>query len=197
MQINLARHQYTELPAGKYKKKKSSLKSRQSNYKNPGNENPQHQANTRNGLRPRLPTRTRRGVQSMEIQLMQKAFSALQKSSNIKLFTSLDTLPAFVIRKSNLFSSQGNQRCNNYKHGQYMQKKVSYAVNLKITAQVRFPFACRLRCSAHKLIFKKFPGLTTYNKSGLSSEVTSYKKLVSKSKTEHLCRYQHYACQCV
>ena len=40
-QMNLLRHQCTELPAGKYKKKKSSVKARQSNHKNHGNENPQ------------------------------------------------------------------------------------------------------------------------------------------------------------
>ena len=33
VQINLLRYQHTELPAGKYKKKKSSVKSRQSSYK--------------------------------------------------------------------------------------------------------------------------------------------------------------------
>ena len=32
VQINLLRHQCSELTAGKYKKKKSSVKSRQSNY---------------------------------------------------------------------------------------------------------------------------------------------------------------------
>ena len=37
-QINLLMHQCTELSTGKYKKKKSTNKSRQSNYKNPGNE---------------------------------------------------------------------------------------------------------------------------------------------------------------
>ena len=41
VQINLLRHQCTELPAGNYKKKKSSVKPRQSNYKNHGNENSQ------------------------------------------------------------------------------------------------------------------------------------------------------------
>ena len=40
-QINLLRHQHTELPAEKYKKKKSSVKPRQSNYKNHGSENSQ------------------------------------------------------------------------------------------------------------------------------------------------------------
>ena len=43
-QINLLRHQCTELPAGKYKKKKSSVKSRQSNYKQHGSESSQVQS---------------------------------------------------------------------------------------------------------------------------------------------------------
>ena len=37
-QINLLRHQRTELPAGKYKKKRSSMKPRQSNNKNQAQE---------------------------------------------------------------------------------------------------------------------------------------------------------------
>ena len=37
-QINLLRHQRTELPAGKYKKKRSGMKPRQSNHKNQGQE---------------------------------------------------------------------------------------------------------------------------------------------------------------
>ena len=40
-QVNFLRHQCTELPAGKYKKKKSSVKPRQSSYKNHGSENSQ------------------------------------------------------------------------------------------------------------------------------------------------------------
>ena len=41
VQINLLRHQCTELPAEKYKKKKSSVKPRQSNYKQHGSETSQ------------------------------------------------------------------------------------------------------------------------------------------------------------
>ena len=44
VQINLLRHQHTELPAGKYKKKKSAAKSRQSSYKQHGNESSQVQS---------------------------------------------------------------------------------------------------------------------------------------------------------
>ena len=58
------------------------------------------QASTRNGLMSRMPTRRKSGVQSVEIQLMRKAFSALQKVPRVKLVTGLDTLPAFVNRKS-------------------------------------------------------------------------------------------------
>ena len=43
-QINLLRHHHTELPAGKYKKKKSSAKSRQSIYKQHGSESCQVQS---------------------------------------------------------------------------------------------------------------------------------------------------------
>ena len=46
-QIILLRHQHTELPAGKYRKKKSSVKSRQSNYKHHGSENSQVQSQHR------------------------------------------------------------------------------------------------------------------------------------------------------
>ena len=85
-----------------------------------------------------------------------KALSALQRSSNVKLVTRLDTLTAFVIRRSKLHSSQGNQRHINYKQGPYMQKKVPYVVNLKVIAQAMIPFACRSRCNAHKLISRRF-----------------------------------------
>ena len=44
VQINLLRHQRTELSAGKYKKKKSSAKSKQSNYKQHGSESSQVQS---------------------------------------------------------------------------------------------------------------------------------------------------------
>ena len=41
VQINLMRHQHTELSSGKHKKKKPFVKSRQSSHKNAGNENQQ------------------------------------------------------------------------------------------------------------------------------------------------------------
>ena len=122
---------------------------------------PKCQASTRNVLMSKMPTRTKRGVQSMEIQSIWKAFSVLQRSSNVKLVSSLDTLPFLVTRRSKLHSSQGYQRHINYRQEQYMQKKVPYAVNLKIIAQAMIPSACRSKCSAHKLISRRLPSQPT------------------------------------
>ena len=60
-----------------------------------------------------------------------ECFQCPAKSSSVKLVTSLDTLPAFVIRKSKFLSSQGSQRCINYKHGQYMSKITNLTYRLK------------------------------------------------------------------
>ena len=54
------------------------------------------QVSTRNGLMSRMPTRTKRGVQSVEIQSMWKSFSVLQRGSSAKLVM---LWQAFVIRK--------------------------------------------------------------------------------------------------
>ena len=43
-QINLLQHQCTELPVGRYKKKKSSVKPKQSDYKQHGSESYQVQS---------------------------------------------------------------------------------------------------------------------------------------------------------
>ena len=116
-QINLLRHQCRELPAGKYKKKKSSVKSRQSNHKN-SQVPSQHkkQFDVKNALQNKK--RCSKCGNSTHVE----GFQCPAKSSNVMLVTSLDTLAVFVLRKSNLHSSQGNQRYINYKHGQHMQK---------------------------------------------------------------------------
>ena len=96
----------------------------------------------------RMPTRKKRGVQSVAIPPVWKVFSVLQKCSNVKLVTSLGTLPAFVVRKRSSIQVQEPRGMSITSRGS-MCKKVPYAVNLKITDQVRIPFACRSKCSGH------------------------------------------------
>ena len=69
VQINLLRHQCTELPAGKYKKKKSSVKPKQSNHKQHGSESYQAQTHHKKRLIPRAHIKTRIDVPNVEIQL--------------------------------------------------------------------------------------------------------------------------------
>ena len=118
-QINHLRHQHTELPAEKYKKKKSSNKSRQSNYKNPNNENSQVPSQHRKQFAVKIATRAKNGVQSVEIPTMQKAFNALQRNVSVRLATSLGTLPAFATRRRKLHINQRSQNHTKYK-GQNM-----------------------------------------------------------------------------
>ena len=162
VQINLLRHQCTELPAGKYKKKDSPLvRSKQSNHKNQGSKNSQVPTQHKKWFDVKNAHQNKKRCSKCGDSIHVEGFQCPAKSSSVKLVTSLDTLPAFVIRKSKLHSSQANQRYVNYKQGQYMQKRVPYVVNLKITAQARIHFACRSKCSAHKLIFRRFQSQPT------------------------------------
>ena len=68
-QINLLRHQCTEVPAGKYKKKKSSVMSIQSNHEQHGMKVLKCQASTRSDLMSRLCIKIRTDVPNVVIQL--------------------------------------------------------------------------------------------------------------------------------
>ena len=69
-QINLLRHQRTELPAGKYKKKRSAMKPRQSNSKNQGHEGTICKCNPRRNLIQEGCIMTKQDVPNVVIQYM-------------------------------------------------------------------------------------------------------------------------------
>ena len=96
---------------------------------------PKHQVITRRALILWMCTRTRIGVQSVEIQSMWKVFNALQWNPNVKLVTSLDISLVFVIKRSKHHSSLEDQTFINYKWEQCMCKRHPYAATLKITVQ--------------------------------------------------------------
>ena len=196
-QINLLRYQHTKLPAGKYKKKKSSVKSRQSNYRNPGNENPQVSCQHKKWFGAKNAHQNKERCSKCGDSIHVEGFQCPSKKFQCKACHKFGHFTSLCYQKNKLHSSQLSQSCINYKQGLYMQKKVSYAVNLKNTVQVGITFACRSKCSAHKLISEDSQASPLDNKPGFYIEVTSYKKHVSQSKNGHLYRCQHYACQCV
>ena len=79
MQINLIRHQHTEISSGKCKIKKSFVKSRQPSHKNPGNENPQVSSHHKKIFDPKNVYKKRRDAQSVEISPVWKDFGALEE----------------------------------------------------------------------------------------------------------------------
>ena len=115
-QINLLRCQHTELSARKYKKK-SSVKSRQSNHKNPVNEIPQLLSQHKKWFDAKNAHQNKEMCSICGDSTHVEGFQCPAKSFNAKLVTSLDTLPAYVMRKSKPHSSQGYQRHINNKQG--------------------------------------------------------------------------------
>ena len=77
VQINLMRHQCTEISTGKHKKRKSFVKPKQPSHKNVVHENPQASNYNKKSFDPKMCTRIRIGLQSVEIPPMWKDFSAL------------------------------------------------------------------------------------------------------------------------
>ena len=110
-QINLLRHQHTELPAGKYKKKRAPLKPKQPNHKQQGNEGYHPQAQPKK----RFDTK---GVHSDKSRCSKcgdtthlEDSSVQPRNISVKLATSLVILPVCVIRRSKLIPRIGSQRC--------------------------------------------------------------------------------------
>ena len=99
-QINLLRHQHTELAAGKYKKKKSSVKSRQSNYKQHGSENSQVQSKHKKQVDVKSAHQSKDRCSKCGDSAHVEGLLCPAKSSSVKLATGLDIVPAFVTRKS-------------------------------------------------------------------------------------------------
>ena len=158
VQINLLRHQCTELPPSKYKRKKSSVKPKQSNHKQHGSENYQVQAHHKKRFDPKSAhnnkDRCSKCGDTAHIEGLQ--CPAKKKNIHVKLATCLDILPAFVSRKSKLAPNLGGPKCISYKQVQYMQKTVPYMTTQKKIALVKIHFACKLRSSAHWIKSRKF-----------------------------------------
>ena len=91
---------------------------------------------TRRALIPRMFTRTRSDVRSVEIQITSKVSSVHPRSFNANLVISMDTSQASVTRKNKIHSSQGNQRLIYYKQVLFMLVTNQYAATQKIAHPV-------------------------------------------------------------
>ena len=98
-QINLMRHQHTDLPVSKHKKKRSFVKPRLPSHKNDAS-----------ALMHRVCTRTKRDAKCVEIQQTLKVTSVQQRNFDACVVISMETSQAYVIKRNKLHSRQENQR---------------------------------------------------------------------------------------
>ena len=161
-QINLLRHQCTELSAGKYKKKTSSIKSSQSNYENPGNENLQVSSQHKKQFDAKNAHHNKERCSRCGDSTYVKGFQCPAKKFQCKACHKFGHFTRVCYQKKQVPFKSRKAKVHQLQAGAVYAKKVPNAVNLKITAQVRIHFACRSKCSAHKLIFRRFPGKPTW-----------------------------------
>ena len=131
VQINLIKHQHTEISSGKHKKRKSFVQPKQPSHKNVVQMNPQASSYTKNSFDPRNAHKNK--------DRCSKCGEELQ----CKPVTSLDISLVFVIKISKHHSSLGDQRLTNYKQEQCMYKREPYAATLKIAVPVMTHSTCK------------------------------------------------------
>ena len=105
VQINPLRHQCTELPAGKYEKKRPPGKPKQSNYKQQGSENYQMQAQHKKRFDSKSTHNSKDKCSKCGDTAHIEGFQCPAKNTNVKLAISLDILQACFSRNRKLTSN--------------------------------------------------------------------------------------------
>ena len=142
-QINLLRHQCTELPASKYKKKRTLGKPKQTNHKPQSGNGYKPQALKRRGLIPRGCTMTKADVPNVVTQSTRKDSNVQLRSINVKLAISLGTLQVCAIRRNRHTPNQRDPRYTSYKQVQCMHVKVHHMTTWMTTALQKTHSACK------------------------------------------------------
>ena len=102
-QVNMIRYQSTDLPASKYKKRKSFVKVRPSSHMNDTSD---RQSNYKKSLMPRMYTRTSRDVKSVEIQITLMVSSVQKWNFNGHFVISMGTSQACFQKKQASFKTR-------------------------------------------------------------------------------------------
>ena len=150
VQINLLRHQHTELPAGKYKKKRPPVKSKQAHHKPQSSESYHSQAHHKKKFDPKSAHNNKDRCSTCGDTAHLEGFQCPSKNTNVKLATCLATLQACASRKSKQTSNPEGLKHTSFKQGQFMQKEVPHMTTQMRKELVRIHFACKLRSSTSR-----------------------------------------------
>ena len=143
------RHQHTDIPPGKHKKRKHFVKPKQSSHKHAVQTNPQVSSYNKKSFDPRNVHKNKDRCSKCG-DFTHVEGSAPPRNSRVKLAISLDILLVFATKRSKHPSSPEDQRHINYKQEQCVYKRRPYADTLIITVPVMIPSACRSRCNTSK-----------------------------------------------
>ena len=156
VQINLLRHQNTELSAGKYKKKRPLVKPKQSNHKQQRSVSYHAQAQHKKRFDPKSAHNNKDRCSKCGDTAHIEGFQCPAKNTSVKLATSLDILQACVSRKSKLTSNPEDAKHISCKQVQCMQKEVPHMTTQMRIALVKVHFACKSISNASRIKNKMF-----------------------------------------
>ena len=149
-QINLLRHQCTELPSGKYKKKRPPVKSKQSHHKPQSSESYHLQVQHKERFDPKSAHNNKDRCSKCGDTAHLEGFQCPEKNTNVKLATSLATLQAYASRKSTLTSNPEGLKHTSCKQVQCMQNKVPHMTTQMRKALLKILFPCKSRSNASR-----------------------------------------------
>ena len=141
-QINLLRHQRTELPAGKYKKKKSGIKPRQSSHKHHGQEGYHVQAQPKKRFDARGTHNDKSRCSKCGDSVHIEGFQCPAKNTSARLAISLATLPACVFRRSKPPTSIGSLKPIRFRQAVQMSIEVPHMTTRMRTPLQKIHSAC-------------------------------------------------------
>ena len=149
-QINLMRYQHTEISAGKHKKRKSFVKSKQPNHKNAVQENPQVSSYNKKSFDPRNVHKNKDRCSKCGDSTHVEGFQCPVKKFQCKACHKIGHFTSLCYQKKQASFNSRRPMAINYKQEQCMCKRKPYADTLKITVPMMIPLTCRSRCSTYK-----------------------------------------------
>ena len=156
VQINLLRHQCTELPAGKYKKKRPHVKPKQSNHKQQSSENYQVQAQHKKRFDPKSAHNNKDRCSKCGDTAHIEGFQCPAKKYQCKACHKFGHFTSMCFQKKQANFKPRRPKAHQLQAGAvYAKGSASYDHWMKI-ALVKIHFACKSRSNASRIKNKKF-----------------------------------------
>ena len=121
---------------------------------------PKCQTSTRNGVMSRMPTRSKTGLQSVEIPTMQKAFNALQKYQ-CKAYHKFRHFTSLCYQKKQAPYKSKKPKVHQTQAGAVYAKESTRCGQSEDYSSSDESFCLQMKVQQTKLIFREYPGQPT------------------------------------